>query len=215
LDEQIAQAIGKRNTAREMLDSLRVIQEQELVLVAPQDGVIGTGPKRDDIGKAFEGGREQAQAPPVFTIHTPGHLRVCLPLVTSDYNRLREDLMHLAVENKETGKDRHLNVNLRVHGLDSTIWQGRIARLDEAEARFIPPMLSNRAGGPVPVQAPTGKTQGLVPQTQHFLVYVDIIDADPAITVGEMAQVKIWLRPETCLQWAWRTINDVFNLRLL
>jgi hypothetical protein len=54
-----------------------------------------------------------------------------------------------------------------------------------------------------------------VPQTQHFLVYVDVVDPDDAVAVGSMAQVKIYLRHETCLHWAWRTVNDVFNLRLL
>ena len=54
-----------------------------------------------------------------------------------------------------------------------------------------------------------------MPQTQHYLVYINIIDPDPAIAVNSMAQVKIYLRPETCLQWTWRTINDVFNIKLL
>jgi putative peptide zinc metalloprotease protein len=215
LDEEMARTVGKRDSARVTLDALRLIQDQELTLVAMRDGIIGQGPKRDDIGKAFEGAREQAQAPPIFTIHTPGAMRVCLPLVTSDYNRLREDLQKLEQEKKKTGKERELFVNLRVHGLDASTWEGHIARLDESEARFVPQMLSNRAGGPVPVQAPTGKSQGLVPQTQHFLVYIDVVDPDDAMTVGAMAQAKISLRHETCLQWAWRKVNDVFNLRLL
>jgi putative peptide zinc metalloprotease protein len=217
IDEEIARMLGKRDAARTNLDTLRLILEQELTLVAPRDGIVGQGPHRDDIGKAFEGAREQAQTPPVFTVHTPGpsSMRVCLPLVTSDYNRLREDLQALEQERKKTRKERELFVNLRVHGLDASTWEGKIARLDESEARFIPQMLSNRAGGPVPVQAPTGKSQGLVPQTQHFLVYIDIVDADEAIEVGAMAQAKIALRHETCLQWAWRKVNDVFNLRLL
>ena len=215
LDNDLVTAMGKRDLARRTLTSCREYHDKELVLVAPRDGIIGQGPKTDDIGRAFEGAREQSQVPPVFTIHTPGQLRVCLPLVTSDYNRLREDLQALAAQEEETGEEHPLGVKLRVQGLDSSIWQGKIARLDESEARFIPPMLSNRAGGPVAVQAPTGKTQGLVPQTQHFLVYIDVVDPDGAIAVGSMAQVKIYLRHETCVQWLWRKVNDTFNLRLL
>ena len=92
---------------------------------------------------------------------------------------------------------------------------GNIARLDQSEAKFVPLPLSSRAGGPVPVHPPSGKSQGLVPQTQHYLVYIDITNPSQAITVGSMAQVKISCRPETCLSWAWRTVNNVFNLRLL
>ena len=66
----------------------------------------------------------------------------------------------------------------------------------------------------MPVKPPTGKG-GLVPQTQHYLVYIDLEKEDPAIAVGAMAQVKISCRHETCLRWAWRTVNNVFNLRLM
>jgi hypothetical protein len=106
-------------------------------------------------------------------------------------------------------------VTLRVHGLDASTWQGQIARLDESEAKAIPPLLSTRGGGPVAVHPPTNKSPGLMPQAQHYLVYIDILDPDPAIGVNTLSQVKIHCRPETCLSWAWRTINNLFNLRLI
>jgi hypothetical protein len=46
-------------------------------------------------------------------------------------------------------------------------------------------------------------------------VYIDVIDPDESMAVGQMAQVKIYLRSETCLHWAWRTVNDVVHLRLI
>ena len=45
--------------------------------------------------------------------------------------------------------------------------------------------------------------------------YIDLLDPDKTIAVGSMAQVKISCRHETCLRWAWRTLNNVFNLRLV
>ena len=54
-----------------------------------------------------------------------------------------------------------------------------------------------------------------MPQTQHFLVYIDLIDPDAAIVPGAMAQVKVHCKPETCLHWLWRTLNDTFDLGLL
>ena len=65
------------------------------------------------------------------------------------------------------------------------------------------------------VQPPSAKSQGLVPQTQQYLIYIDVTDPDEAMMPGEMGQTKIYLRHETCVQWLWRTVNDVFNLRLM
>jgi hypothetical protein len=148
----------------------------------------------------------------LFTIHKGGQMRVVMPLTTGEYSRLRENM-----KPDKSGKPAPpLDVVIRVKGMDSSTWKGTIADLDESEVKSVPQLLSSRAGGPIAVAAPTGKNQqGLIPQTQHYLVYIDIVNPDPAIAVGAMAQTKIYLHPETCLQWAWRTINDVFNLRLM
>ncbi|MFO0929609.1 MAG: hypothetical protein U0736_21695 [Gemmataceae bacterium] len=214
VDDDILAYTGKREVAQATVEALQRVKNEELVIVSPRDGLIGHAPRPDDIGRLFEGVREQSQAPPVFTVHS-GQLRVCFPLVTSEYNQLVENLNENARELRQTGKTRELDVSIRIHGLDAGVWEGRIDRLDESEARTIPVALSTRGGGPVPVHPPNNKSPGLMPQTQHYMVYIDLLDPDPAIAVGAMAQVKIYLRPETCLHWAWRTINNVFNLRLL
>ena len=116
-----------------------------------------------------------------------------------------------------------LDVTLRVHGRDVQTWKGQITTLPASEAKTIPLGLSNRAGGPVAVKPPTPQTPGnmhpneepsLVPQAQHYLVYIDVLDPDAAIVPGTRAQVKIYCQPETCLRWAWRTINNTFDLGL-
>ena len=66
------------------VDALQKIKKQDLTIYAPRDGVIGQGPKPDDIGKYITVDREgpqpgQEQAPPLFTIIEPGQLRVWLP----------------------------------------------------------------------------------------------------------------------------------------
>lgn len=213
LDEDIARVTGRKGTADATVKSLIEIQENELKLLAPRDGVIGQCPKLEDVGKLFEGAREQPQAPPVFTVFTRGRIRLTLPLATTEFNQLRSNLQALARDRKNKGKE--LDVTLRVHGLDSSTWKGRIARLDESECKAIPPALSSRAGGTVDVKAAGGKGGALVPQAQHYLVYIDVIDPDPSITVGTMAQVKIYCRNETVLDWAWRKINNTLNLQLL
>jgi putative peptide zinc metalloprotease protein len=219
IDADIATYTGKRNATRETERTLRQVKEEELVLVAPRDGVVSQGPRLEDIGKEFEGGRDQARVPPVFSLYVPGEVRLCMPLVTSDYNRLRGSLEELKAENEKRAQAREpekdLSVVLRIVGLDTSVWKGKIARLDESEMRDVPPMLASRNGGPVPVRAPTGKTQAMFPQKQYYLAYVDIVDPDPAIAVGALGQVTIYGQPETCLHWLWRTVNDIFNLKLI
>jgi putative peptide zinc metalloprotease protein len=216
LNEQIAQTVGKSRTAQALMKALQKIKDEELVLKAPRDGIVGVAPKADEIGKLFEASSSQQQqhegGKPIFTIHEPGKVQLCMPLATNDYNRLRQDLQD---ERKKTGEDKQVSINLRIKGLDDSRWEGRIARLDESEAKYVPPMLSSRAAGPVAVHPPSGKSQGLVPQNQQYLIYIDVIDPDPEIMAGQMGQAKIYLRHETCLEWAWRTVNDTFNLRLL
>jgi hypothetical protein len=219
IDEEIVKTKGKRDTARQAERGLRLVKEEELTLVAPRDGVIGQGPRLEDIGRQFDGGRDPGQVPPVFTLYVPGEVRLWMPLVTSDYNRLRGSLESLEAENEKKRKAKEpetdLSVALRIHGLDSSVWKGKIAWLDESEMRYVPPMLASRNGGPVPVKPPTGKSQALYPQKQYYLAYVDIVGEDKSIAVGALGQVTIYGQPETCLYWAWRTINDLFNLKLI
>ena len=106
-------------------------------------------------------------------------------------------------------------IDIRIQGRGTQTWQGKITALPESEAREIPLALSNRGGGPVPVRAERSKTGALIPQTQYYLVYVDLLDPDDAIAPGSMAQVKIHCKNETCLTWLWRKINTTLELRLM
>jgi hypothetical protein len=108
----------------------------------------------------------------------------------------------------------NLDVILRIQGRDHQTWKGRIRQLPESEAKTVPLALSNRASGPVAVKAGT-KGGLLVPTTQQFLVYVEILDPDESILPGTTAQVKIYCQPETCVHWLWRTLNQTFDLGLM
>src|SRR5207244_3897368 len=159
--------------------------------------------------KYFPAAKDQEQAAPLFTIITPGRLRVCVPVETPDFNQLRENMRQAASEHKRSDgkKPRYLRATLRVHGLGSSTWPGQVVRLEESEAKSIPIALSSKGGGPVAVKAQPGAGGALIPQAQHYLVYVDIMDESgttSAVEVGVMAQVKIHCKPETCLRWLWR-----------
>src|SRR5262249_11118361 len=99
----------------------------------------------------------------------------------------------------------------RFQGRATHAWRGETTRPAEAAAPEIPLALSNRGGGPVPVRAERSKTGALIPQTQYYLVYVDLIDPGDAIAPGSMAQVKIHCKNETCLTWLWRKINTTLE----
>ncbi len=307
--KEIVRLITKRDTAEAQTTALRTIREQDLKLRAPCSGIVGKAPSVDEISKLFQPDPHS----PFCTINNPGRVRVCLPLSTPDFNRLKQDLEQLtpaavaarnlmkrrvsvAYENTrlsdvladlkkqvkpirwklsqgagalddltvsyqaknqrlgmvldalfdkmglgfvvvsdqgapddghlliragtERGEPRegrplaNLDISLRIQGRDRQTWKGKIRQLPESEAKTVPLELSNRASGPVAVKAGTQGNQ-LVPSTQQYLVYIEIVDPDAAMLSGTTAQVKIYCQPETCAHWLWRTLNQTFDLGLM
>jgi putative peptide zinc metalloprotease protein len=220
LAEEATKVSNDRSAAVTRIETLTRILEEDLVLTAPLDGVVGLGPRPDDVGKFFEKDKQ------LLTINAPQQLRVALPLVTPEYNRLRQNLERRG-EGHATAEGgpllAPLEVTVRIHGRDSRTWKGRITSLPQSEMRTVPLALSSKANGPVAVRATplnpnspkaNRAEEGLVPQTQHYMVYVDLINPDEAIVPGATAQVKIRCEPETCLHWLWRTLHDAFDVGL-
>ena len=310
-EKKLYEDAGLRDSAAAKRKALDKIAREELVLLAPRAGVVGEAPVIDDVGKFYERTPEQ----PFCTIDDPSKLRVCLPLATSEFNRLKENLERNTPASNVTrrllqagvtvhydrtrladvfadlqkqvpglrlkggaaaGADDDLPVTFHAErqrlssvldrmfepvGLGYVVkseagaaddgwllvragrergypegprpladlgaavcvqgrafhdFKGKVASLPESEAKTIPFALTSKAGGPVAVKAaPNGKTGALEPQTQQFLVYVDIVNPDDAVKDGNMAEVKLNCQPETCLQWAWRWVNTTFDLRLM
>jgi hypothetical protein len=286
-------------------------RDEDLVLRAPRSGVVSGVPRPDELHKMFE----VDPTKPFLTIHDPARLRVCLPVLTNELNRLKENLERPSAASKKAwrnlyekrvsvsydnvpladvfadlhgrvkglrlfldpeapvseglkvtyqareqkldaaldkmfeglglgyvvvsdeksdhdgwlkvrpGRERgfpegqrqfgELDVEVLVPGRDFQTWKGKLTYLPESEAKEIPLPLSSRAGGPVAVKAGGSNPNALVPQTQHYLVYIDLLDTDNAVAPGTLVRVKIFCKPETCARWAWRKVNDVFDLGLL
>jgi len=203
VSESILQASRSLEKSRQALEDNERLKKEFLRFVSPIDGIVASSPRKEDIGKQVEASSRE----PFLTIYPAERLAVCLPLSTSEYNQLVRDC-----NNNPGGIDQE-SIIIRVHGREGATWNGRNLRLLPSEARDIPMALTSRAGGPVAVKA-TNPGEPMVPQAQQFLVYVDIVDPDRAILPGNMAQVKIYLKPETCAMWLWRTVNDVFELGL-
>ncbi|MHB1423680.1 MAG: site-2 protease family protein [Gemmataceae bacterium] len=308
-DQRKSELESKRAEADSMVRSLRKLRAEQMMLRAPCSGTIGVAPSVEEITRMFPADPVN----PFCTINNPGRVRVCMPIVTPDFNRLRQDLEQLSpaaiqtrrlmkrritvsydkarlgdvladlkkqvkdlrwtldseagaredltvsfqakeqrlgmvlddlleklglgfviVSEPNAPRDGHLlirpgsergepeggrpladlDIIIRIRGRDSKTWKGKIRQLPESEAKTVSPMLSNRQGGPVAVKAGTNPEK-LVPSTQQYLVYVEMVDPDESILPGTMAQVKIYCQPETCVHWLWRWLNETFDLGLM
>jgi putative peptide zinc metalloprotease protein len=173
-----------------------------LTLTAPRDGVVMGLPAIDEVGKRWD----NDQGTPFCSIGDPTKLRVLVPLPASDYN--------LVLENLKTCKGaEHLPVTIRVQGWANLTWQGQVANLPEAEAKEVPPALSNKGGGPLAVK-PSNDPNHLIPQAQVYLVGININEPHDAICPGTLAQVKIHCEYRSAAWWTWHTLSATFDLGL-
>jgi putative peptide zinc metalloprotease protein len=172
-----------------------------LTIRAPRSGVVMSPPHPDEVGKLWE----KEQNIPFCTIGDPGKLRVVVPVTPSEYRLLKKDREKL----QKDGKD--LEVTLRIHGRENATWKGKVVRLPESAAKYIPAALSNKCGGPVATKQSI-RPDVFEPISQQYLVYVEIQKPDSAICPGQLAQAKIHCRYRTCAWWAWHSICEAFNL---
>jgi putative peptide zinc metalloprotease protein len=200
LRQERARLIGERDQYRELTEVYKTMKQQ-LVLRAPRGGRVMTCPQVDEIGKYFEKG----ESTPFCTIGDPSRLRALTPVPPDDYHLLRGDRDEL----RKKGQD--LGVTLRVHGRGGDTWQGRVAHLEESEAKQVPVQLTNKGAGNIAVR-PTSEPGTFVPQAQYYLVYVDFLRPDDAVCPGTMAQVKIHCKWRTTAWWGWRAFSSAFDL---
>ena len=203
VNDSVLQVSKSLDKARQIVHDIETQKQEYLRLTSPIAGIIGQAPRKEDIGKRIEPDNRS----PLITVYPEGKLSVILPLTTSEYNQLVRDCQG------DPTKIKPESIIIRVQGREGAVWNGINPRLLPSEARDIPLALTSRAGGPVAVKA-TNPGEPMVPQAQQFLVYLDIMSPDQAILPGNMAQVKIYLQPETCAQWSWRTVNNLFELGL-
>jgi putative peptide zinc metalloprotease protein len=187
---------------------LHVVETQlaALKVVAPCDGVVINPPRAEDLGKFYD----HSQPAAFCTIGDPEKLRVLVPVKPADYHLLKQDRKAL------NAKDLDLPITIRVQGRDKQTWTGEWLAMPESEAKTIPPQLSNKGGGPIPVKPPSGNDPNrLEPVDQQYLLSVAIKDPDQAIVPGSMAKVKIDCSWRSGAWWVWRTVNDTFDLGLM
>jgi putative peptide zinc metalloprotease protein len=187
---------GELRTAQETVALYQSRLDTESVVLAPRDGTVMDLPRVELVGKQWD------RKTPLCKIGDLQSLRVRIPVPPADFSLLQEDL--------ENGRY-ILPVTVRVHGMGRDTWEGEISRLPESEAATIPLALTNKAGGSIPVK-PSNNPEELAPQTQQYLVNVDLPDFKGSIRPGVRAKVKIHCKKRTLAWWFWRTIHDTFNL---
>jgi putative peptide zinc metalloprotease protein len=213
LRSDLNEAQQERDRAEAQLKLIkRMLEEKPLLsgtpdrmlLRAPTDGHAINVPLIDEVGKRWE--KESGQ--PFCSIGDPSKLRVLVPVSPDNYDLVRDNDRKV----KERGGE--LPVTLRVHGRDSKTWQGRISYLPGDAAKEVPLALSNKVGGPIAIK-PSNNPNQLVPQSQIYLLGIDIEDADGAIVPGVLAQVKIHCEYRSAAWWVWRMLSSTFDLGLL
>jgi putative peptide zinc metalloprotease protein len=206
--EVTRQIVTTEAELQEARDKVAQIQraKAKMVLRADRDGVVMGLPRRDEIGKMWD----KEQATPFCTIGDPTRLQVLLPVVPSDYDLVRDNLVKAKTRKEE------LPVVIRVHGHDAETWEGRVRldKLPSSEAKEVPEALSNKAGGPLAIK-PSADPKALVPQNQVYLIPVEFVKPDSTICTGSLAQVKIHCEYRSLAWWTWRTICSTFDIGLL
>jgi putative peptide zinc metalloprotease protein len=96
--KEMADLSAKNLAAFKEVESRKMIAEQDLVLRAPCSGTIGVCPSIDDITRAYQ----PDPTNPFCTINNPGQVRVCMPIITPDFNRLKHDLEQLSSAAEKT-----------------------------------------------------------------------------------------------------------------
>jgi putative peptide zinc metalloprotease protein len=200
LDPKIAEAKGERDKYASLYEVLSN-QAKILEIKAPCDGLVMSPPKIDEIGKYFEHGQ------PLCSVGDPRYLKVLVPLEPHEYRLLERDL------HKDWRRGGDLDVVIRVHGRADLAWHGKLTKdqLPESEAKEVPIQLTNKAGGNIAVK-PSSKPDHYMPQSQQYLIGIDILDADAAIAPGTLASVKVHCHWRTAAWYVWQKFSSAFDL---
>ena len=173
-----------------------------LSIRAPRAGIVMGLPRKEEIGKFWE----DVQGRHVCEVGDVRRLKVVLPVAPYDYHLMQRDM-------RSMGEKAELEVTIRAPGSGTHEYHGRLTRLPNADAKTVPQQLTFRGGGSLAVK-PNSNPNAYEPQSQVYLVEVDIDDADANILPGVLPVVKIHCRWRSAAWWAWRSINIAFDLSM-
>lgn len=192
--------LASEQQARAKMDVIQAQLVRLRNLRASSDGIVLGAPPREEVGKEFP--RESQQ--PFCSVGDPSRLIILVPVSPAEFQLLRDDLSHL----------QNLEVDVRIPGRKTETVPGRIVRLPELDASSVPLALTHKAGGPLAIK-PSPNPEIYVPQSQQYLVTVELPRPDDAIVPGSLVRVKIHCKWKTGAWWVWHTISSAFDLGLI
>jgi putative peptide zinc metalloprotease protein len=201
------QDLGKATAELQQVEAER----NKLTLHAHRDGRVIGLPTSEEIGRTWIWNRDipDKQDSTLFcSVGDRKRLRIIVPVSPPDLQVMKDDM-------GPPGSGKTLPVTVRIVGRGMTTWTGLVDSIPPSEARTVLPALSNKLGGPVAVRPGGDDPNHLVPQSQVFLVDVDLEDPDEAIALNSLAQVHIHCRYRSIAWWVWRTVSSTFDLRLM
>ncbi|HMO37584.1 MAG TPA: HlyD family efflux transporter periplasmic adaptor subunit, partial [Gemmatales bacterium] len=194
LGQQLVRAQGELNRLEHHQQMLRE-QKDRLILRAPIDGTVMKLIPREQLGNQVPRGLE------LCSIGDPEKLRAIFLVEPAD-----KDLISIDDE-----------ALIRIHGRGYNYWKGHISSIANKETTEIPNPLSSKYGGDVPTetrQVEGEQRQVERPQSQRFMVTVDLDEMDAAIHPGVMGRVKVLVPPRTLAWRFYRYMNATWNWRL-
>lgn len=189
--------------AEEQASRMGVLQKQigDLKsLRAPCNGIVMEAPKKDEVGKQWE----KEQPTPFCIIGDVNKLQVLIPVSADDYHLLQKD----------TDGGKALAVTMRVPGRGMKYTYGKVTRLPEQDAKDVPVQLTHRGGGSIAVK-PGNDPRVNAPQSQVYLIEIQLDEVDPYLLPGTMVQTKVHCQWMTCGKWVWRKVSALFDLGLI
>jgi putative peptide zinc metalloprotease protein len=173
-----------------LLQSHRTLKKQMdgLVLRAPRHGIVQGLQSQENKGKWLEKGTE------VCKVANERALRALVLVDPTDQKLIHHDSP----------------ARILVHGSGSHSFKGTVTGIAQADAKNVPPQLSNRVGGNVATQQdPVTKAEK--PHSPHYLVAVRFQEGDSQLHPGVLGSVKIETESQTLSWRVRRFLGSTFN----
>ena len=207
---QLEGQAGNEEASSEAAGKLEMVlneQIERLTIRAPIDGTVFTQLKRTDAGKSWD----ENEMRPIGQVGDPKRLKVLLPVEPHEHQLLKEEM-------SAKGENEALPATVRIPGQGFHYWDGRVNRLPTADAKTVPVQLTFKGGGSLAIK--TGDNPNvLVPQSQVYLVDVEILDVDNNLVIrprpGVQPTVKIQCKWRSAAWWTWHKINNLFDLGMM
>ncbi|MFL5331035.1 MAG: site-2 protease family protein [Gemmataceae bacterium] len=185
----------KSNSLRAQIDALRELR-------APCNGVVMAAPKKEDVGKLWE----KEHSTPFCIVGDSSQLQIIIPVGPDDFRLLQDEV--------NSKIDKWLPVTIMVPGRGTNYLTGKIRRLPETNAKEVPIQLTHRGGGPLAVK-PANDPKVIEPQSQQYLIEVDLDQVDSYLMPGTLVLTKTHCKWRSCAWFCWRKLSSMFDLGLI